>query len=54
EQDTINPHTRADIMLLSHETDDCCHPYWYACCHTPKVLWTWLQLTLPNSLTSCA
>ncbi|KAI6158280.1 hypothetical protein BKA82DRAFT_4415302 [Pisolithus tinctorius] len=23
-------------------------------CHTPKVLWTWLQLTLPNSLTSCA
>ncbi|KAI6155985.1 hypothetical protein BKA82DRAFT_3967452, partial [Pisolithus tinctorius] len=24
------------------------------CCHTPKVLWTWLQLTLPNSSTSCA
>ncbi|KIN95856.1 hypothetical protein M404DRAFT_33828 [Pisolithus tinctorius Marx 270] len=23
-------------------------------CHTPKVLWTWLQLTLPNSSTSCA
>ncbi|KIO03576.1 hypothetical protein M404DRAFT_26885 [Pisolithus tinctorius Marx 270] len=29
EQDTINPCTRADIMLLSHETDDCRHPYWY-------------------------
>ena len=31
EQDTINPRTCADILLLSHETDlelDC-HPYWY-------------------------
>ncbi|KAI6166743.1 hypothetical protein EDD17DRAFT_1470760, partial [Pisolithus thermaeus] len=31
EQDTINPHTHADIMLLSHETDSLHHPYWYAC-----------------------
>ncbi|KAI6148981.1 hypothetical protein EDD17DRAFT_1493495, partial [Pisolithus thermaeus] len=30
EQDTINPHTHADIMLLSHKTDNLCHPYWYA------------------------
>ncbi|KAI6118067.1 hypothetical protein F5141DRAFT_1000156 [Pisolithus sp. B1] len=30
EQDMINPHTHADIMLLSHETDNLHHPYWYA------------------------
>ena len=29
EQDTINPSTRADIMVLSHE-DERTHPYWYA------------------------
>ncbi|OJA15138.1 hypothetical protein AZE42_07562 [Rhizopogon vesiculosus] len=29
EQDTINPRTRADIMVLSHE-DERTHPYWYA------------------------
>lgn len=29
EQDTINPLTRADIMVLSHE-DERVHPYWYA------------------------
>ncbi|KIJ14903.1 hypothetical protein PAXINDRAFT_23838, partial [Paxillus involutus ATCC 200175] len=29
EQDTINPCTRADIMVLSHE-DERTHPYWYA------------------------
>ncbi|KIJ17498.1 hypothetical protein PAXINDRAFT_110880 [Paxillus involutus ATCC 200175] len=29
EQDTINPLTRADIMLLSQE-DERTHPYWYA------------------------
>jgi hypothetical protein len=30
EQDTINPSTHADIMLLSQETDANRHPYWYA------------------------
>ncbi|KZT09035.1 uncharacterized protein LAESUDRAFT_647751, partial [Laetiporus sulphureus 93-53] len=34
-QDSINPHTHADIMLLVHEDDDNNeagkHPYWYAC-----------------------
>ncbi|KAF9230710.1 hypothetical protein BU15DRAFT_83296 [Melanogaster broomeanus] len=30
EQDTINPRTRADIMVLSRETDGLRHPYWYA------------------------
>jgi hypothetical protein len=30
EQDTINPRTCADIMVLSHEDDDEHHPYWYA------------------------
>ncbi|KIJ10138.1 hypothetical protein PAXINDRAFT_16841 [Paxillus involutus ATCC 200175] len=29
EQDTINPSTHADIMVLSHE-DEQTHPYWYA------------------------
>lgn len=29
EQDSINPRTRADIMLLSQE-DERSHPYWYA------------------------
>ncbi|KIJ60802.1 hypothetical protein HYDPIDRAFT_116648 [Hydnomerulius pinastri MD-312] len=29
EQDTVNPLTRADIMVLSHE-DERSHPYWYA------------------------
>jgi hypothetical protein len=29
EQDTINPRTRANIMVLSHE-DEKIHPYWYA------------------------
>jgi hypothetical protein len=31
EQDTINPRTRPDIMVLSHEDEgDSYHPYWYA------------------------
>lgn len=30
-QDTVNPRTRPDIMVLSHEDDgDSYHPYWYA------------------------
>jgi len=29
EQDTINPHTCADVMVLSHEEEKT-HPYWYA------------------------
>jgi len=30
EQDSLNPRTRSDIMVLSHETGDARHPYWYA------------------------
>jgi hypothetical protein len=30
EQDSINPRTHADIMVLSHENDNDRHPYWYA------------------------
>ena len=30
EQDSINPHMQPDIMMISHETDELCHPYWYA------------------------
>ncbi|KAG0692732.1 hypothetical protein DFH29DRAFT_1008196 [Suillus ampliporus] len=30
EQDSMNPQTRADIMMLSHEDDEDRHPYWYA------------------------
>lgn len=29
DQDTVNPRTHADVMLLAHE-DDAAHPYWYA------------------------
>ena len=35
EQDAINPRTRPDIMVLSHETDSNRHPYWYA--HVVKI-----------------
>jgi hypothetical protein len=30
EQDSLNPRTHADVMVLSHEDDECAHPYWYA------------------------
>jgi hypothetical protein len=30
EQDSLNPRTHADIMVLSHEDEDSVHPYWYA------------------------
>jgi hypothetical protein len=30
EQDSLNPCTHANIMVLSRETDDAQHPYWYA------------------------
>ena len=31
EQDTINPRTHPDVMVLSHEDEgDSYHPYWYA------------------------
>ncbi|KAI6011633.1 hypothetical protein EDC04DRAFT_2580349, partial [Pisolithus marmoratus] len=30
EQDSINPRTQPDIMMVSHETDELRHPYWYA------------------------
>jgi len=30
EQDSLNSRTHADIMVLSHETDETRHPYWYA------------------------
>jgi hypothetical protein len=30
EQDSLNPRTHADIMVLSHENDASAHPYWYA------------------------
>ena len=29
EQDTINPHTHNNMMVLSHETESSHHPYWY-------------------------
>lgn len=31
EQDSLNPRTHADVMVLSHEDDESnSHPYWYA------------------------
>ncbi|KAI0743239.1 hypothetical protein BC629DRAFT_1275165, partial [Irpex lacteus] len=29
-QDSLNPRTQADIMLLGHEDDPNAHPFWYA------------------------
>lgn len=40
EQDTINPLTQANIMVLSHE-DECIHPYWYA--HVVKIFHIMVQ-----------
>jgi hypothetical protein len=30
-QDSLNPRTHANVMLLLHEGDENAHPYWYAC-----------------------
>ncbi|KAG1864616.1 hypothetical protein C8R48DRAFT_656144 [Suillus tomentosus] len=30
EQDSINPRTHVDVLMLSHENDNDRHPYWYA------------------------
>ncbi len=31
-QDSINPRTRSDVIVLANKTDtNCIHPYWYAC-----------------------
>ncbi|KAK0226736.1 hypothetical protein EDD85DRAFT_923411 [Armillaria nabsnona] len=31
DQDSINPRTRSDVIVLANETDlNCTHPYWYA------------------------
>ncbi|KIK26402.1 hypothetical protein PISMIDRAFT_274760 [Pisolithus microcarpus 441] len=30
DQDSLNPRTHADVMVLSHETEENPHPYWYA------------------------
>jgi len=31
EQDSLNPRTHANVMVLSQEDDPSAHPYWYAC-----------------------
>ena len=31
EQDSLNPHMHANIMVLSQEDNPSAHPYWYAC-----------------------
>lgn len=30
DQDSLNPRTQADVMLLGHEDDPNAHPFWYA------------------------
>lgn len=30
DQDSMNPRTHSDVMVLSHEDDPNAHPYWYA------------------------
>ena len=50
EQDTINPHTRPDIMVLSHEDEgESYHPYWYA--RVLSVFHVNIQHTGPQSTT---
>ncbi|KAF9472523.1 hypothetical protein BDN70DRAFT_818521, partial [Pholiota conissans] len=29
-QDSLNPQTHADIMILSHKDEENIYPYWYA------------------------
>ncbi|KAF8237555.1 hypothetical protein L208DRAFT_1246898, partial [Tricholoma matsutake] len=31
DQDSMNPHTHCDVMVLSAETGPKAHPYWYNC-----------------------
>ena len=31
EQDSLNPRTHANVMVLSQEDHPDAHPYWYAC-----------------------
>ena len=31
EQDSLNPHTHASVMILSQEREPDAHPYWYTC-----------------------
>ena len=50
EQDTINPCTRPDIMLLSHEDEgDSYHPYWYA--RVLGIFYINIKHTWPSSKT---
>ncbi|KAF8156614.1 hypothetical protein B0H34DRAFT_658016 [Crassisporium funariophilum] len=51
EQDTVNPRTRPDIMVLSYEDDgDSYHPYWYAC--VLGIFHVNIQHTTPHLATS--
>ncbi|KAN0088931.1 hypothetical protein V8E55_005988 [Tylopilus felleus] len=57
EQDTINPLTKSDIMVLSHE-DEQTHPYWFVDRDMfmrmqgggigPKATWTWNDILLSD------
>ncbi|KAJ3710934.1 hypothetical protein C8R42DRAFT_648374, partial [Lentinula raphanica] len=50
DQDTINPHSHADVMVLSPETGPDAHPYWYA--RVLRIFRVWVVSTHPAASTS--
>ncbi|KAJ3711816.1 hypothetical protein C8R42DRAFT_648049 [Lentinula raphanica] len=50
DQDTINPHSHADVMVLSPETGPDAHPYWYA--HVLRIFRVWVVSNHPTASTA--
>ncbi|KAJ3778513.1 hypothetical protein FB446DRAFT_768429 [Lentinula raphanica] len=50
DQDTINPHSHADVMVLSPETGPDAHPYWYA--RVLRIFRVWVVSSHPTASTS--
>jgi hypothetical protein len=48
-QDVVNPHSHADVMVLSHEdeTSEAPHPYWYA--RVVRILYVFVRFRTPGS-----
>jgi hypothetical protein len=49
-QDSLNPRTHADVMVLSHEEDQDRHPYWY--CRILCVFHALVRHTGPDSVST--
>ncbi|KAJ3972040.1 hypothetical protein EV361DRAFT_949176 [Lentinula raphanica] len=50
DQDTINPHSHADVMVLSPETGPDAHPYWYA--RVLRIFRVWVVSNHPAASTA--